>query len=329
MTRLRRLAAVSREPCSSSLPGSRSRRPRRQRSADRRHSRRATTQPARPGHRRLQLVRRCRAGRMCRRPGFPSWTSWPTTARRCSNPSYASQVTGALGQGLYVMPYVVADPLKVATGADRVHAEGMAGDQRGERRSLCEGRPVPAGRPRPGEPAAGHLRGLLRPYPGEDGDLDRPVHHRREEPDRPCADRVLEPELVAGVHRQHYSGVFSGDPLWIADYGVSSPAIPPGWPGYTFWQSSDSGSVNDIARRRRPRQHAGRPVDHHLRHQRIDPVRDAELARGPAGPPRPAWAAACCFSRSPQPASSAGRPPQSGRTRWRPTRSAPPPPPLL
>ena len=36
-----------------------------------------------------------------------------------SNPSYASQVTGALQAGLYVMPYVVADPLKVATGADQ------------------------------------------------------------------------------------------------------------------------------------------------------------------------------------------------------------------
>ncbi len=29
---------------------------------------------------------------------------------------YNSQVTGALSAGLFVMPYVVADPLKVATG---------------------------------------------------------------------------------------------------------------------------------------------------------------------------------------------------------------------
>ena len=33
-----------------------------------------------------------------------------------SNPSYDAQVAGALSAGLFVMPYVVADPLKVATG---------------------------------------------------------------------------------------------------------------------------------------------------------------------------------------------------------------------
>ena len=34
-----------------------------------------------------------------------------------SNPSYNTQVTGALAQGLFVMPYVVADPLKIAGAA--------------------------------------------------------------------------------------------------------------------------------------------------------------------------------------------------------------------
>jgi hypothetical protein len=41
--------------------------------------------------------------------------------------------------------------------------------------------------------------------------------------------------------------MFSGDPLWVVDFGVSSPAIPAGWTGYTFWQSSPSGSVEGIS----------------------------------------------------------------------------------
>ena len=43
-----------------------------------------------------------------------------------SNPSYASQVTGALSAGLFVMPYVVADPLKVATGGHQFSDKAWA-----------------------------------------------------------------------------------------------------------------------------------------------------------------------------------------------------------
>lgn len=40
---------------------------------------------------------------------------------------------------------------------------------------------------------------------------------------------------------------FGADPLWVADYGVSSPAIPAGWSHYTFWQNSDSGTVSGVS----------------------------------------------------------------------------------
>ncbi len=39
---------------------------------------------------------------------------------------------------------------------------------------------------------------------------------------------------------------FSGYPLWIADYGVSTPAVPAGWKNWTFWQTSQSGSVAGV-----------------------------------------------------------------------------------
>lgn len=43
------------------------------------------------------------------------------------------------------------------------------------------------------------------------------------------------------------STAFGAYPLWVADYGVSTPAIPTGWSHYTYWQSSDSGTVSGIS----------------------------------------------------------------------------------
>jgi GH25 family lysozyme M1 (1,4-beta-N-acetylmuramidase) len=42
------------------------------------------------------------------------------------------------------------------------------------------------------------------------------------------------------------SRAFTGYPLWIASYGVSSPALL-GWSNYTFWQYTSTGSVKGIA----------------------------------------------------------------------------------
>lgn len=39
---------------------------------------------------------------------------------------------------------------------------------------------------------------------------------------------------------------FGHYPLWIAEYGVSTPKIPAGWSAWTFWQYSESGSVSGI-----------------------------------------------------------------------------------
>jgi GH25 family lysozyme M1 (1,4-beta-N-acetylmuramidase) len=42
------------------------------------------------------------------------------------------------------------------------------------------------------------------------------------------------------------STAFTSDPLWLASYGVSNPALPAGWHNYTFWQYSAGGSVSGI-----------------------------------------------------------------------------------
>ena len=38
----------------------------------------------------------------------------------------------------------------------------------------------------------------------------------------------------------------STNPLWVADYGVSSPALPAGWGFFTFWQYSSLGAVSGM-----------------------------------------------------------------------------------
>ena len=39
---------------------------------------------------------------------------------------------------------------------------------------------------------------------------------------------------------------FSAYPLWIADYGVTTPVLPAGWTSWTFWQSSETGTVPGV-----------------------------------------------------------------------------------
>jgi lysozyme len=40
---------------------------------------------------------------------------------------------------------------------------------------------------------------------------------------------------------------FAGDPLWVASYDVSDPAIPIGWPSWSLWQYTANGSVPGIS----------------------------------------------------------------------------------
>lgn len=40
---------------------------------------------------------------------------------------------------------------------------------------------------------------------------------------------------------------FDDSPLWIAHYGVDDPTVPKQWTDWTFWQYTDSGTVDGIA----------------------------------------------------------------------------------
>jgi GH25 family lysozyme M1 (1,4-beta-N-acetylmuramidase) len=43
------------------------------------------------------------------------------------------------------------------------------------------------------------------------------------------------------------STAFGSSPLWAAAYATSSPPMPAGWPGWSFWQYSSGGTVPGIA----------------------------------------------------------------------------------
>jgi GH25 family lysozyme M1 (1,4-beta-N-acetylmuramidase) len=160
------------------------------------------------------------------------------------NPSYESQVTGALDAGLYVMPYVVADPLKVATGTEQFTQKAWSAI------SSITAAPYKKG---------GRYLPIVLDMESQSLVTSKACYGLTQ------AQMVTWiSQFIAAANKQTglstvvYSNpnwwractgnttAFRGDPLWIAAYGVASPVVPPGWPGYTFWQSSDSASVNGI-----------------------------------------------------------------------------------
>ncbi|HEX8005321.1 MAG TPA: ricin-type beta-trefoil lectin domain protein [Trebonia sp.] len=185
-------------------------------------------------------------------------TSWPNVAAgnafvgieavqglHITNTNYNSQVTGAAAAGLYVMPYVFADPALISGSAEFTRAWNVI--------SQVPGVPYTSG-------------GKMLPI-ALDMESD-PINF----PGEPCygvspsamvswiSAFVSADKSQTGVAPIIYSSpswwstcigntttTFGSEPLWIADYGVSSPAILPGWSSYTFWQNSDSGTVSGIS----------------------------------------------------------------------------------
>lgn len=160
------------------------------------------------------------------------------------NHSYQSQVDGALGQGLFVMPYVVADPLKVADGASQFT------DKAWPVIDSVPGAPYAPG----GQylPIALDLESqpLVTPSACYGFSQSAMVTWIRSFITAAAARTGMTPVIYTNPSwwRQCTgdSAAFGADPLWIANYGVSSPQVPPGWADYTFWQRSSSATVAGI-----------------------------------------------------------------------------------
>ena len=161
------------------------------------------------------------------------------------NPSYDSQVTGALSAGLFVMPYVVGDPLKVKTGGDQFS------DNAWKAIDSITTAPYKAG---------GQYLPIVLDM--EEQRLVTPKECYGLSPAQMItwiSQFFAAAKSKTGLNPLIYSNptwwhdctgntknFAAADPLWLADYDVKTPAIPPGWAGYTFWQDSDIGSVSGI-----------------------------------------------------------------------------------
>ena len=45
---------------------------------------------------------------------------------------------------------------------------------------------------------------------------------------------------------EYMNDQFGAYPLWVAEYGVTTPTLPNGWTAWTFWQYSQNGSVAGV-----------------------------------------------------------------------------------
>jgi GH25 family lysozyme M1 (1,4-beta-N-acetylmuramidase) len=162
-----------------------------------------------------------------------------------SNPSYQSQVADALSAGLFVLPYVVGDPLKVATGGRQFS------DNAWRVIDSVVGAPYAAGRQY--LPIALDMENQPQVTPKFCYGFRQPQMVSW------ISEFIAAAKSKTGVVPVIYSTPYwwqsctgntrafaVGDPLWVADYDVASPVISPGWAGYTFWQNSQAGSVGGI-----------------------------------------------------------------------------------
>lgn len=173
--------------------------------------------------------------------------------------SYDSHVPGALGQGLFVMPYVVADPLqtKVPTGTQQfANAWSVIS-------SVTSTPYAPGGQYLP-------IALDMEAQPTVTSDACYGLSQTQMK-------TWISQFMVAAAAQTHVTPViysnpnwwqtcigstnpFGANPLWIANYGVSTPTIPAGWPGYTFWQSSNSATLTGISGAADLDQMAGAPA---------------------------------------------------------------------
>jgi GH25 family lysozyme M1 (1,4-beta-N-acetylmuramidase) len=161
------------------------------------------------------------------------------------NPHYNAEIAGALSAGLFVMPYVLADPLKIS-GADEFDKRAWPAI-----RGVAGAPYAPGGKYLP---IALDLEPQPKVTPKVCYGLTAPqmvswikafIAAARALPRMPVP--VIYTTAAWWSQCTANSTAFGADPLWVAAYRVSMPALPAGWSGYTFWQSSDSASVDGIA----------------------------------------------------------------------------------
>jgi GH25 family lysozyme M1 (1,4-beta-N-acetylmuramidase) len=176
---------------------------------------------------------------------------YPTTPL----PYYQDDVTGAVAAGLYVMPYVFANPY--GSSASNVNAGNGWGSVQADFGWKTIGAATPAYK----------SSALMLPVAV---DLENDPYASSETNSNACyglSPSTMVAWITAFINEMKKdsgktpiiytttgwwnsctgdSTLFKADPLWIASYGVSVPSIPSAWSNLTFWQYSDSGTVPGI-----------------------------------------------------------------------------------
>jgi GH25 family lysozyme M1 (1,4-beta-N-acetylmuramidase) len=152
------------------------------------------------------------------------------------NPYYSSDVQAAAAAGLAVLPYVFANPARAGGAPTARFAVGATGSLRGparlplvvdlendpyRKRVNCYGLKVTA------------MIGWIAGFVGQARALTGkwPVIYTAADWWQECAGGT---------------GQFSRDPLWLAAYDDTSPAVPSAWGHWTFWQYSNIGRLPGV-----------------------------------------------------------------------------------
>ena len=163
--------------------------------------------------------------------------------RTITNRNYASQVTAASQAGLYVLPYVFADPAKISGAGEFRRAWTVING--------VPGLPYVTGGT--DLPIALDLEWDMINFPAQEcyglttwqllGWIQDFIN---------AAEQQIPGVLPVIYTNEDWwdtctggSAAFASDPLWLASYNPV-PAVPAGWQGYPLWQSSDMATVSGI-----------------------------------------------------------------------------------
>jgi GH25 family lysozyme M1 (1,4-beta-N-acetylmuramidase) len=160
-----------------------------------------------------------------------------------TNTNYASQVAAASAAGLYVMPYVFADPAKISGANEFGRAWTVIND--------VAGLPYTIGGT--DLPIVLDMEWDQVNFPAEECYGLTPAQMVSWIQGFISAAEQQVPGLIPVIYTgQDWwdnctggSAAFAGNPLWVASYNAVT-AMPTGWPDYTFWQSSDLATVSGI-----------------------------------------------------------------------------------
>jgi GH25 family lysozyme M1 (1,4-beta-N-acetylmuramidase) len=163
------------------------------------------------------------------------------------NPDYNSDVTGATGAGLYVMPYVFANPYP--GNGTAVQQADYAWNNEISKASVAYSSKLmlPLVLDIEADPYAGSEQNSNQCYGLTPAAMVTWIQQFLKEAKTKTGKTPIiytAPNWWAACTGN--STAFSANPLWLADYGVSYPAPPSGWNNLTFWQYTSGGTAAGV-----------------------------------------------------------------------------------